>query len=90
MKAAKVTPFSGRCEDFEDFEREWTMYLRMLTETEGHIGSTPALYLLKERLDAASATWLTQLMHENPNLDYWVFWKELKARHQKDLPTIHK
>jgi hypothetical protein len=48
------------------------------------------LVILKGKLDKASAAWLGQMMTENPNLDYWTFWNELRARFQKDIQTTHK
>jgi hypothetical protein len=29
IEATRVAPFSGRCEDFAQFEQDWTLYLRM-------------------------------------------------------------
>ena len=91
IRASRVKKFSGRAEDFPDFERQWTYHLRVLADaTPGTISDTMALGTLRGYLDDASAIILEGRMHTDPSLSYYAFWQEFKDRFVQDARRAHR
>ena len=91
IKASRVPKFSGRPEDFEDFERRWNMHLRLMYgASPGFLDDTAVLYTLWGLLDEASATMLEGQMFVDPSLSYYKFWGEVKEKFRKDARTAHR
>ena len=91
LKSSKVQRFTGKCEDFEDFERRWTLYLKLLQEGSPRpIPHAHILMLLKGYLDKASAARLEARMYAEPNLSYLRFWEELRSQFRRDVQVTHR
>ena len=59
LRNSRVPRFSGRAEDFEDFERQWNFHLRLMSEaSNGVLPNSVVLMAVKNYLDDASATLL--------------------------------
>ena len=86
MRTQQVAPFTGRCEDWERFEADWNMYLRVMQS--GGVNALPdtqVLWALKGRLDRGSETMLMAEFRKNPGLTYYEFWGKLKGRFARDV-----
>ena len=91
LRASKVRKFSGRAEDFEDFEREWNFHLKLMHQaSSGMLPDTVVLMTLKGYLDEASAARLNGRMCIDPDLSYYDFWDEMKITFVSDARNIHR
>ena len=92
LKVHRVTPFSGKPEEFAVFAKGWKEYLDLLSKSNGQQPRTGnfCLKLLRPFLDPASAALLEYREAQFPHLDYYQFWDELCARHQKDDQAFHR
>ena len=91
IKASRVTKFSGKAEDFEDFERQWNFHLKLMHgASNGILPDSAVLVTLKGYLDEASATFLDGKLMLDPDLSYYQFWDELKSKFLRDARTIHR
>lgn len=91
LRASSVRKFTGRAEDFEDFEREWNFHLKlMFGATQGTLPDTVVLMTLKNYLDEASQALLHGEMSLDPDLSYYDFWEKLKCRFLRDARAIHR
>ena len=91
VRSSRVKRFSGRAEDFEDFERSWEFYLRLMHgAVPGVMSDAVVLMTLRGYLDEASATALESQLHCDPSLSYYKFWGELKDKFLRDARTTHR
>lgn len=91
LRASRVRKFSGRAEDFEDFEREWTFHLKLMHgASQGTLPDAVVLMTLKNYLDEASAALLHGKMCMDSDLSYYDFWDELKSSFLRDARAIHR
>ena len=84
--------FSGKPEDFDEFERSWENHLRMVSATNGGeaVNSFACLQILRTALDPASIAMLDARLTQDPDLEYYEFWKEFTARHRRHSQAIQK
>ena len=88
---SRIKKFSGRAEDFEQFEKEWNFYLRLMYgASNGPLADSVVLMSLKGYLDEASAALLEGRLYDDPHLSYYEFWDELKTLHMRDARTTHR
>ena len=91
IRASRVDKFTGRSEDFEEFERRWNWHLRLMSEASpGPLGDTVVLGTLRSYLDEASALMLESQLFKDPGLTYYKFWSDLKDKHMRDARTAHR
>ena len=91
LKASEVKKFSGKCEDFEEFERAWNHRLKLLhSGGRGALSDALVLTTLKKYLDKASLALLEAEWCTDPDLGYYAFWEKLKSRFQRDVRTTHR
>ena len=91
LKASVVKKFSGKCEDFEEFERSWNHRLKLLySGGRGALSDALVLTTLKQYLVKASVALLEAEMCADPDLSYYAFWERLKARFHRDVRTTHR
>lgn len=90
LRRHKVKKFSGRCEDWEDFERDWNLYLRLMFGSGAVLDDAAVLTNLKGFLDRGSAAQLDADLRRDPNMSFYAFWARLKGRFAKDVQTIHR
>ena len=91
LRATRVRKFSGKAEDFEDFEREWNEHLKIMHEaSQGTLPDTVVLMTLRNYLDDASAALLHGKMIVDSDLSYYEFWDELKSTFMRDARAIHR
>ena len=91
LRGAEIKRFSGRCEDFAEFERAWNHRLKLLySGGKGPLSDVVVLATLKKHLDRASQTMLEAELNSNPNLSYYNFWDKFKERFQRDVRTMNR
>lgn len=92
LKAQSVPKFSGKPEDWDDFERAWNIFFQTLSAVNGGrpMGDGIALLTLKDRLDGASREMLHRRLAENPGLKYYSFFGELKGRFVRGGQALHR
>lgn len=91
LKASRLKKFSGRSEDFEEFERQWKQYLKLMYNTnQTSLPDTMVLLTLRGYLDKASATHLDSQMAIDPDLPYYKFFEDFKTRYMKDARATHR
>lgn len=91
LKASRVRRFSGHPEDFEEFEREWNFHLKLMHGScPGALPDAVVLMNLKNFLDEASAALLQGKMALDPDLSYYAFFEELKAKYLRDARSVHR
>ena len=91
LRASRVRKFSGKAEDFEDFEREWVFHLKLMHgASQGVLPDAVVLMTLRNYLDEASAALLQGKMCIDPDLSYYEFWDELKSQLMRDARTMHR
>ena len=73
LRAAKVEKFSGRSEDYEEWENSWYQYLKLVHGGHGILPDQTVLMTLKGYLDDASAADLQARMNADDNLSYYDF-----------------
>ena len=90
LKSAKVRKFSGRAEDFEEWEAEWNQFLKLMHGGQGVLPDATVLLTLKGYLDAASAADLQGRLNMDEKLSYYEFMELLRARHLRDGRMTHR
>ena len=92
LKKVAIKKFSGRAEDFDEFAKKWEEYLGYFSQSQGQVMLPSALCLsyLQQFLDPASSALLDMRKIQNPDLDYYQFWDELKSRHRKDAQAQNR
>jgi hypothetical protein len=91
LKNSRVKKFSGRAEDFEDFERQWNFHLKLMASaSNGVLMDAVVLMTIKNFLDDASATLLAGKMAIDPDLSYDEFWSNLRSRFLRDARATHR
>ena len=92
VKPRNLKKFSGKPEDFDEFERSWENHLRMVSATNGGepVNSFACLQILRTALDPASIAMLDAKLAQDPELEYYEFWKEFTARHRRHSQAIQK
>ena len=90
LRHHKIKKFSGRCEDWDDFERDWNLYLQLVQTGPHALPNAAVLSTLKRFLDRGSQAQLDSELRQDPNLPYYVFWGRLKARFAKDVLNVHR
>ena len=91
LRSSLVQKFSGRAEDFGEFEKQWKLHLRLMYGASGGVLPDEAVLLtLKKYLDDASATVLVGKMGLDPNLSYYTFWESLRSKFLRDARTMHR
>ena len=91
LRASRVKKFSGRAEDFEEFEREWQFHLKIMHgASPGTLPDAVVLMNLKNFLDVASSALLAGKMALDPDLSYYQFWEELKSKFIRDARAVHR
>ena len=90
LKAFEVEVFSGNPEDVEEFDRKWTLYLRMLQESVGcALPDGLVLGHLRMKLDEGNRAILDAELAMQPNLTYYEFYETFLERNRKDAQTMH-
>ena len=91
LRISRVKKFSGKAEDFEEFEKSWNFHLRMMQgASNGPLSDAVVLMNLRGYIDEASGALLEGRMYNDPNLSYYEFWDELKAKYMRDARTTHR
>ena len=91
LRASRVRKFSGKAEDFEDFEREWQFHLKLMHgASQGELPDAVVLITLKNYLDDASAALLAGKMAMDSELSYYEFWDSLKSQFHRDARAVHR
>ena len=90
LKSVKVNKFSGRSEDFEEWEMSWNQYLRLMYGGQWVLPDQTVLMTLKGYLDEASAADLQARLNADDNLSYYAFMDGLRARHMRDVRATHR
>ena len=92
LKNTRMVKFSGKAEDFPEFEKQWKAYLKILiTQNNGNmVPDDIVLANLAGFLDAASADWLQARMEQDEELGYYDFFEDLRSRFARDARTIHR
>ena len=91
LKASEVRKFSGKCEDFEEFARQWEGYLKIMYGGSGKpLAEHAVLVVLRKHLDKASATNMDAELSVDPNLSYYTFWERFKSRFMRDVRAARR
>ena len=91
LKNSRVKKFSGRAEDFEEFERQWNFHLKLMASaSQGDLPDALVLMTIKNFIDDASATLLNGKLAIDPDLSYDDFWSELRSRFLRDARATHR
>ena len=92
LKSTRVQTFTGKSEDFPEFERQWKAYLKILiTHNNGNIVPDDiVLAKLKGYLDDASADWLQARLDQDEDLGYYEFFEDLRSRFTRDARAVHR
>ena len=92
LKGTIVQKFSGRPEDFEDFERQWNLHLKMIYgASQGtELADVVVLMTLRQYLDEASSAMLDGRLNVDPDLSYYDFWDDMRSRYLRDARMMHR
>ena len=91
LKSTRVPKFSGKAEDFGEFEKQWKMHLKLMHGASGgYLTDDAVLLTLKQYLDEASATMLLGKLGVDPTLSYYEFWEELRSKFLRDARATHR
>ena len=90
LKSAKFRKFTGRAEDFEEWEGEWNQFLKLMHGGQGVLPDATVLLTLKGYLDPASAADLQGRLNMDDNLSYYEFMELLRARYLRDGRMTHR
>ena len=91
LKSTRVPKFSGKAEDFGEFEKQWKMHLKLMYGASGgYLSDDAVLLTLRQYLDEASATMLLGKLGVDPNLSYYEFWEELRSKFLRDARATHR
>jgi len=92
LERMKVKRFSGRSQDWENFEFEFMQYLRLVQDVNpaAALSTRGVMATLSEHLDEASVTLLRSEIRKNKNVNFYQFWDMLKSTHVKNARQVNR
>ena len=91
LKTTKVPKFSGRSEDYVEWENQWTQFLGLLHGGgKSTLPNQTVLLTMKGYLDEASAADLQARMNQDAGLEYYAFLATLRDRYMRDVVVTHR
>ena len=90
LRGVQINKFSGRSEDFEEWEIGWNQFLRLMHGGQEVLPDQTVLMTLKGYLDEASAADLQARLNADDNLSYYAYMEGLRSRHMRDVRATHR